>query len=109
VNLVVWYEGDELEEDGVVGVVPLIKGLAGARCRKGEAGLRTRVKLPLEGIPKIGEALRSDIFEVSSSIGGWPLSLTLIKARFGNPGNTSSAGFLGMRTRAGEPKGLAGL
>lgn len=92
----------------MVGAVP--EALVGcwATYRRGEAGRCVRVRLLFVGIPNIGEMLRSEgiIGDSRGDVGG--ISPMFASARWGIPGKISSTGFLGVRTRLGEPAGLAG-
>ena len=96
-------------------------GASGSWCtiyRRGEAG-RLRGKVWLGGRPSIGDMLRSAVVDVSSTAStslippnvrtGRTESFVPPDMRFGRPGKTSSAGFLGIRTRFGEFRGLDGL
>jgi hypothetical protein len=66
------------------------------------------MRVPDGGRPSIGELLRSDESGVLSSADKSPVSLMCPRPRFGRLGNTSSTGFLGVRTRLGDPAGLEG-
>lgn len=97
------YEGEDVKDD-----VEDVEELCCAAYRNGEDGLRERVKLDPAGRPRIGELLLSTAWSICSS-GMTPLSLTLRSERTGITGNASSTGFRGIRTRLGDPSGLAGL
>lgn len=58
--------------------------------------------------PRTGELLRSVALGVTSFEDGEPVSLISFSALFGRPGNTSSTGLLGVRTRLGDSTGLEG-
>jgi hypothetical protein len=76
------------------------------RYRRGDAGRRVRVRLADCGSPRIGDPLRSVGLGVCSSEVVDVVSLISRNPRLGNPGKTSSTGFLGVRIRFGEPRGL---
>lgn len=94
-----------MTDEGVVGAVLLTLE---AMYRRGEDGRRLLVKLAPGGNPNIGELLRSAARCIRSLEGKSPVSLMSLNPRLGRPGKTSSAGFLGMRARFGDPTGLAG-
>lgn len=91
----------------MVGAVLLAVAFCEAMNRSGEDGLRVRGKLAEWGSPNTGEPLRSVARGVWSVVSVSPISLISL-IRLDNPGNTSSAGFLGVRIRLGEPSGLDG-
>lgn len=95
-------------EEGVVGVVLLAVEFCWEIYRSGDAGRRVRGKFVGWGKPRMGELLRSAALGVCSSEESPPVSLISLKPRAGRPGKTSSTGFLGVRTRLGDPRGLAG-
>lgn len=74
---------------------------------RGDDGRRVRGKSADCCNPRTGELLRS-ASTFGSKGDGKPLSLIPPRPLCANPGNTSSAGFLGVRTRAGDPSGLEG-
>jgi len=110
-SLLFWYTGEEATEDGVVGVFAPGIEYWRERFRKGEAGRRLLGTVLFRGRPNVGELLLSSGLGVSSSS---EIAETLcqmstgVRLLGGNPGKTSSAGFLGVLLRCGEPAGLEG-
>lgn len=86
-------------EDGVDGYVFSDPVLEWVTVRRGDEGLRSRAGVLVE-TPRIGELLRLSPCLLSGS---------RTDERTGEMGGkASSMGFLGIRTRLGEPEGLAG-
>lgn len=91
-------EAEELDE-GVEGKTERELVLGGAKLRSGDAGRRRF--MVLKEVPRIGEVLLSPGVDRRSG--------SRTEVRTGDVGgNASSTGFRGVRTRLGDPDGLAG-
>lgn len=87
-------------DEGVEGKSERELVLEGAKLRSGDAGRRRRFMVLIEE-PRIGEVLLSPGVDLRS--------VSRTEVRTGDVGgNASSTGFRGVRTRLGDPEGLAG-